>query len=33
MTAISQLFMPYNVSESSCAFNGEYHKYIKNVQN
>ena len=33
MTAISQVFMRYKVSESYWVFNGEYHEYIDNVQN
>ena len=33
MTAILQVFMQYKRSESYCVFNGQYHEYIKNVQN
>ena len=32
MTAISQVFMPYKISDSSCVFNRECHECIKNVQ-
>ena len=30
MTAISQEFMRYKISDSYCVFNGEYHDHIKN---
>ena len=33
MTAILQVFMWYKRSESYCVFIGQYHEYIKNVQN
>ena len=35
MAAISQVFMRYKMSESYFEYhlNGEYHEYIKNVQN
>ena len=33
MIAILQVFMSNKITESYCVLNGEYHKYIKNVQN
>ena len=32
MTAISQVFMRYKISDSYCVFNRECHECIKNVQ-
>ena len=33
MAATFQVFMQYKIFESYCVFNGQYHEYIKNVQN